>query len=122
MQPPILNDRVITIGDKEYRATPVMLVFYHMEDIGELNTAHKIHEAMKAGMHFHHTEDEIFDLMGKLTLPEIIEFLSTPPEGDEEENFPESQDADKPAELTDRFITEGPMSKDHGLEESPSPA
>ena len=117
MQPPILNDRVITVDGKEYRARPVMLVFYHMEDIGEQNAAHKIYEAMKAGMRFYHTEDEVFDLMGKLTLPEIVEFLSTPPEGDEEENFLESQNSSEPPELTDRLLTEGLMSKDHGLEE-----
>lgn len=122
MQPPVLDDNIIQIDGKEYRCRPVMMVFYLVEKATAPetpNAAHGLLEAMKAGMHFYHSDEEIMELMGHLSLPEVIHFLTPPPpepghgldqEFDDETNFLEG------AFLTDEMLTSPPL----GDNESPS--
>ena len=109
MQPPVLDDRVIEVNGKEYRAKPVMLMYFHIQtslDRGEMQPAHKLHKAMQAAMHFYHSDEEIMELMGELTIAEIMTFLTGPvilPEEDDSANFTGAPEEG----LGDSFLTSG---------------
>ena len=109
MQPPILDDREIEVNGKVYRAKPVMLMYFYIQmafDRGEMQPAIKMHQALQSSMHFYHSDEEILELMGELTMPEIVSFLTgpvIPQEEDDSANFtgPETE------ELNDDFLTSG---------------
>ena len=116
MQPPILDDRTITVEGKEYRAKPVMLMYYYLQesfDLGEQQPAVKVHQALKAGMRFYHSDEEIMELMGYLTLPEVMTFLTGPMTVDMDTENEESNFTERPVdEFDDSYLTSGKMRGD----------
>ena len=130
MLPPILEPRRLELPDgRVYQAKPVMLMFYHidlvMEGIQKNQMQVKdLYNAMKSGMHFFHTDEEIWELMGEAYIPEIIDFLMGPV--DEEQDGIEESIADDflgTEELTDAALTAPPSrrrSTRRGEPKSPS--
>ena len=110
MQPPVMDDLVLELPDgRVFRAKPVMLMYYHIEEAGldGTNMAHTMLDAMRAGLGFYHSEEEIYGLMRELSIVDVMNFLSpvlASPEGETEQgNFPDGNLEG----LTDSMLTGG---------------
>lgn len=120
MTPPFMSDRSMEVDGKTYTYKPVMLVYYYLEEAQKPGNANQfipmLHKAISSGMLYHHTEEEVIELMGKLTAPDIIEWLIKVPDMQEapaEENFPDLEDEIGKAneimeQINDSFLTSPP--------------